>query len=120
MPAASKITLWHNPHCSKSRRALQLLRERGADLDVVAYLDAPPSVEELDRVLRALRLEPRALIRTQEAAYRDLGLADAALGRDALIAAMAAHPILIERPIAIRGDRAVIGRPPENVLVLLE
>ncbi|HEY0660656.1 MAG TPA: arsenate reductase (glutaredoxin) [Lysobacter sp.] len=112
-------TLFHNPRCSKSRSALDLLRERGIEPRVVAYLDTPPSAEELRVLLHMLALPARALLRTGEAEYLDLGLDDPELSDAALITAMAAHPRLIERPIFINNGRAVIGRPPERVLELI-
>ncbi|MUV14734.1 arsenate reductase (glutaredoxin) [Noviluteimonas gilva] len=110
---------FHNPRCSKSRGALALLAEHGVQPQVVAYLDTPPSKAQIREIVRKLGLPARALLRTGEDAYKDLGLADPALTDAALIDAMHAHPILIERPIFVRGDRAVIGRPIENVLQLL-
>jgi arsenate reductase len=114
------IQLFHNPRCSKSREALALLRERGVEPDVVSYLKSPPTAARIDLLLTQLGLEPRQLMRCGEAVYKELGLDDPALSRAALIAAMAANPILIERPIAVRGERAVLGRPPEKVLALLD
>lgn len=113
------LTLYHNPRCSKSRAALQLLEERGLQPTVVHYLDTPPSAAQLREVLDKLGLPPRQLLRSGEDEYRHLNLADQALTDDALIEAMVAHPRLIERPILITADRAVIGRPPENILELL-
>ncbi|CAH0218012.1 Arsenate reductase [Pseudomonas sp. Bi70] len=113
------LTLYHNPRCSKSRAALQLLEERGLQPTVVHYLDTPPSAAQLREVLDKLGLPPRQLLRSGEDEYRQLNLADQALTDDALIEAMVAHPRLIERPILITADRAVIGRPPENILELL-
>lgn len=113
------ITLYHNPRCSKSRQALELLEARGASPTIVRYLETPPDAATLRRLLAALGLPARALLRTGEEEYRTLGLDNPALDEEALIAAMAAHPRLIERPVAVRGDKAVIGRPPENVLELL-
>ena len=114
----SDVTVWFNPRCSKCRGAEELLLDRGVRPELVRYLDDPPPRAELERVLGLLgEDDPRAMMRTGEAVYKELGLADA--GRDALLDAMVEHPILIERPIVIRGDRAVIGRPPENVLDLL-
>ncbi|NUS38887.1 MAG: arsenate reductase (glutaredoxin) [Lysobacter sp.] len=111
--------LYHNPRCSKSRGALELLRERGIEPVVVPYLEQPPRVDELRALLRLLGLPPRALLRTGEEDYAALGLDDPALDDEALLAAMHAHPRLIERPILVHGGRAVIGRPPERVLDLL-
>ncbi|WP_028934094.1 arsenate reductase (glutaredoxin) [Pseudonocardia spinosispora] len=112
------VTIWHNPRCSKSRGALALLTENGVDPQVVRYLDEAPSRDELVSVLRRLGTDdPRAITRTGEARFRELGLADA--GPEQLLDALAANPVLIERPIVQAGDRAVVGRPPERVLDLL-
>ncbi|KQY51325.1 arsenate reductase (glutaredoxin) [Lysobacter sp. Root494] len=111
--------LYHNPRCSKSRGALELLHERGIEPRVIAYLETPPTAEELRELLRMLGLPARALLRSGEDEYEALGLADPALSEDALIATMVAHPRLIERPIFVHHGRAVIGRPPEQVLGLL-
>ena len=111
--------LYHNPRCSKSRGALELLQERGIKPRVIAYLDTPPATDELRELLSMLALPARSLLRTGEEEYATLGLADPSLPDDALIAAMVAHPRLIERPIFVHGGRAVIGRPPEQVLTLL-
>lgn len=113
------LTLYHNPRCSKSRAALELLTARGLKPRVVAYLDTPPDPPTLRELLRLLQRRPRALMRTGESVYEALGL-DAVEDDDALIEAMCAHPVLIERPIVTDGERAVIGRPPENVLTLLD
>jgi arsenate reductase len=110
---------FHNSRCTKSRGALALLAEHGIEPEVVNYLDTPPSPAELRDLLRKLGLPARGLIRTGEDLYQQLGLADPSLTDAALIDAMHTHPILIERPIFVRGDRAVIGRPIENVLQLL-
>ena len=112
------VTVWHNARCSKSRGACALLDERGVDASVVRYLDQPPSRAEIQRVMTLLGIsDPRQMMRTNEPVYRELGLAGA--DADALLDAMAQHPILIERPIVIRGDHAVIARPPERLLELL-
>lgn len=109
-----QVCVWFNPQCSKCRGAKELLDERGVDADYLRYLDDTPSRAELERVLGLLgEDDPRAMMRTGESVYKELGLADA--DRDALLDAMVAHPILIERPIVIRGDRAVIARPPERL-----
>ena len=117
-PGPPGFTVWFNPSCSKCRTVQGILAERGFDADYVRYLEQTPSRAEIETVLGLLGTDdPRTIIRTGEAVYRELGLGDA--GRDALLDAMVANPILIERPIVIRGDRAVVGRPPENVLALL-
>ena len=114
----NEITLWHNPRCSTSREALALLRQEGVEPVIVEYLRTPPDAAELERVLARLGVEPLQLIRTGEAVWKDVGT-DPTLDRDALIALMVANPVLIQRPIALRDDRAVLGRPPERVLDLL-
>ena len=111
---------YHNPHCSKSRAALELLRQRGIDPVVVNHLESPPSAAELGDIVKMLGLPVRALLRTGEKEFVDLGLADESLADAILIASMTAHPRLIERPIFVHRLRAVIGRPPERVLELLE
>lgn len=112
-------TLFHNPRCSKSRAALELLRQRGVEPDIRDYQQQPPTVAELVDLLQKLGTDARGLLRTGEAEYTAQGLDDASLDDAALLAAMAANPRLIERPIFIDGARAVIGRPPERVLALL-
>jgi arsenate reductase (glutaredoxin) len=113
------LTLYHNPRCSKSRGALELLEARGLAPNIIRYLENPPSAAELRELLGKLGLAPRELLRTGEDEYKELNLADADLSDEQLIAAMVTHLRLIERPILIAGDRAVIGRPPEKVLELL-
>ena len=111
-------TVWFNPNCSKCRTVQGILAERGVDANYVRYLEQTPTRAEIEAVLAQLGTDdPRTIMRTGEAVYKELGLADA--DRDALLDAMVANPILIERPIVIRGDRAVVARPPENVLDLL-
>jgi arsenate reductase len=113
------LTLYHNPRCSKSRSALQLLEARGLTPTIVRYLETPPNASQLQDLLGKLGLNARQLLRTGEDEYQALGLADPGLSEGQLIAAMAAHPKLIERPILVAGDQAVIGRPPEKVLEIL-
>ena len=116
---SKSIQIWHNPRCSKSRQTLALLEERGHTPKVVKYLEEPPSKAAIKRVLQALDIEPRELMRTKEKPYKELGLADKSKTKAELIAAMAEHPVLIERPVVIVGDRAALGRPPEDVLGIL-
>ncbi|GAB2516976.1 arsenate reductase (glutaredoxin) [Lysobacter humi (ex Lee et al. 2017)] len=116
----AEIRLFHNPRCSKSREAHALLASRGVAFEEIRYLETPPTVDDLQALVARLGLPARALLRTSEDAYAALGLDDAALPDAMLLAAMAAHPQLIERPILVVGDRAVIGRPPERVLELLD
>jgi arsenate reductase len=113
------VSIFYNPACSNCRTAEAILRERGVDADYVRYLEKAPSRAELEQVLQLLGTDdPRAIVREKEPVYAELGLGDA--GRDELLDAMAAHPILIQRPIVIRGDRAVVARPPERLLELLD
>lgn len=111
--------LMHNPRCSKSRAALQLLQANGVAFAVRPYLEQPPTRDELRVLLAQLGIGARELLRSGEAEYEALGLADPSLDDAALIDAMTAHPRLIERPVFVHGQRAVIGRPPERVLALL-
>ena len=113
------IEFWHNPRCSKSRQALALLQDRGAQVDLRLYLADTPSPEAIAQARAALGQPPVIdMMRPGEKRFKELGLSKT--DDDAtLLAAMAANPILIERPLAISGDRAVIGRPPERVLDLL-
>lgn len=113
------VTIYHNPRCSKSREALSLLRDRGIEPQVVEYLKDPPSAAVLSALLAGLGLEPRALMRRKEPEYAELGLDNPNLSREALIAAMVAHPRLIERPIVVKDGRAALGRPPQAVLDIL-
>ena len=112
-------TLYHNPRCMKSREALELLRRQGIEPQIREYLKDPPDSETLISLLQQLRISPRALLRTKELPYKELNLNDKNLTDQTLIEAMVQHPILIERPIFIHQDQAVIGRPPEQVLSIL-
>lgn len=113
------VTLYHNPRCSKSRDALGLLRDKGVEPEVILYLETPPTAKSLTALLAKLGISARDLLRKSEDAYKELNLANEKLSEAALIKAMVENPKLIERPIAINGDKAVIGRPPENVLTIL-
>ncbi len=119
MPSLSPVVLWHNPRCSKSRATLELLRERGTEPAIIDYQKTPPTSSEIERALKLLDIEPRALMRKSEAVYAELGLDDPKLTRKQLVAAMATHPILIERPLVFTNGKAAIGRPPEAVLAIL-
>lgn len=115
----TELTLYHNPRCSKSRGALELLEARGLTPKVVRYLETPPNAAELRDLLAKLGLSARQLLRTGEDEYKALHLDSADITEDQLIAAMVAHPKLIERPILVAGSKAVVGRPPEKVLEIL-
>jgi arsenate reductase len=118
-PNMTNLTLYHNPRCSKSRSALQLLEERGLNPNIVRYLETPLSAAELHELLRKLGIRARQLLRTGEDEYKALGLNDPELTDEQLIAAMVSQPKLIERPILVAGDKAVVGRPPESILEIL-
>ena len=116
----SDCTIYHNPRCSKSRQTLALLQERDLDIITVAYLESPPSIEELDRICQALDVEPLGLMRTKEKRFTELGLDKGdQRSRQEWLQLMVDNPILIERPIVVIGDKAAIGRPLENVLNIL-
>ena len=110
--------IYHNPRCSKSRQTLALLTERDNDVEIVEYLKTPPTAHEIETLLTMLDLEPRALMRTKEAVYKELGLAGVD-DRASLVKAMAENPILIERPVVVANGKAALGRPPEQVLDIL-
>ena len=114
------ITIYHNNRCSKSRDTLALLKEKGIEPKIVAYLETPPDAATLRGLLNKLGLaDARALMRKGEDEYKALNLAEPSLTQDALINAMVANPKLIERPIVVNGNQAALGRPPENVLAIL-
>lgn len=111
------MIIYHNPRCSKSRQTLALLQENHVSFEVIEYLKQPPSYEELQDILRKLNKRPKDLLRTKESIFSELNLD---LENDeAVIQALLEHPILIERPIVVTAERAVIGRPPELVLDIL-
>ncbi len=113
------VTIYHNPRCSKSRQTLAIIESKGIKPTIVEYLNYPPSKDALDAILTKLGYEdPRELMRTSEAPYKELGLARTRK-RDTLLKAMVDYPILIERPIVVSGKKAIIGRPPENVMEIL-
>lgn len=116
---ADKITLYHNPRCSKSRQALKLLQERGVEPEIVEYLKTPPGRSRIEKILRALPNELHETVRRKEPEYKKAGLTgDSSL--EEVAAAIAEYPKILERPVAVRGSRAVLGRPPERVLEILK
>ncbi len=115
----SEFTIYHNPRCSKSRNTLALLQEHGIEPDIVLYLETPPDAAHIRELLGKLGIDAALLVRRGEEAYKSSGLGKDSSEED-LVAAMAAHPKLIERPIVVRGQRAVLGRPPENALDLID
>jgi len=116
---ADKITIFHNPRCSKSRQTMELLHEKSVTPEVVEYLKTPPDYQTIDDILKMLNIEPRQLMRTGEAEYKENDLSDESLSRKQLIEAMVNFPKLIERPIVIKNGKAAIGRPPTAVLEIL-
>jgi arsenate reductase len=114
------ITIYHNPRCSKSRATLELLRAQGYEPHIIEYLKEPPGEKELATILRLLGLKPRELMRRKETEYKQENLADPDLKDKDLIKAMHEHPVLIERPIVLARGKAALGRPPEDVLKILE
>ena len=113
------VKIYHNPRCSKSRETLQLLKSQGIEPDIIEYLKNPPVKTELEDILQKLNIQPRQLMRTKEAEYKEMALNNEGLTRDALIDAMLKTPKLIERPIVLANNQAAIGRPPEAVLSIL-
>ncbi len=113
------IQIYHNPRCSKSRATLALLQEKGFEPEVIDYLKTPPAVETLEALARALGMTPEQMIRRGEAAFAEAGLDRPGIDDTALFRAIHEHPILLQRPIVVAGDRARIGRPPEAVLEIL-
>lgn len=111
------VTFYHNPRCRTSRAALELLRKRGIEPEIIEYLKTPPTAPELKRILKLLGISARDLLRPKEG--KEVGLTKPGLAEDAIVAGMVKHPIAMERPIAVCGKRAALGRPPGNVLSVL-
>ena len=114
------MKIYHNPRCSKSRQTLALIQESGKTVDIIQYLDTPPTANELAEVLNLLRMAPQELVRTKEALFKELGLHEQTLTDQQWIQILCENPKLIERPIVVSGNKAVIGRPPELVKPLLD
>ena len=113
------ITIYHNPRCTKSRETLALLKQHGIEPRIIEYLKATPSALELKGIARKHGLKPRDIVRDTETRYAELGLKDRKVSDDELLALISANPILLQRPIVVNGNKAAIGRPPENVLSIL-
>lgn len=113
------VTIYHNPRCSKSRQTLQLLQDRGIEPEIVEYLKNPPDLETLQALQRKLGVAAAEMLRDNEDEYRQLGLNAPDVGDDDKLQAVTQHPRLLQRPIVVKGDKAAIGRPPENVLDIL-
>jgi arsenate reductase len=114
------VTIWHNPRCSKSRQTLDLLKSKGVEPTVREYLKQPPSKAEVEKLIAQVGGDPRELIRDGEAEFKALKLRKADLTKADIVKAIAAHPVLLQRPIVVKGTHAAIGRPPEAVLPLLK
>ena len=114
-PAVAKVTIYYNPRCRKSREALQIIKEKGIEPEIRYYLEEPPSQSELAEILRKMGKRPRDIFRKSEPLYKDLGLKNKDLTDEILLDYLHKYPILIERPIVVRGQRAVLGRPPEDI-----
>ncbi|TWT15761.1 arsenate reductase (glutaredoxin) [Reyranella sp. CPCC 100927] len=117
--SGAAVTIWHNPRCSKSRDTLALLREQGVDPVVREYLKEPPSRKEVETLLDLLGGEPRALLRDGEAEFKSTGRKAAGISRKDVVDLIAAHPVLLQRPVVVAGKKAAIGRPPEAVLKVI-
>ncbi len=115
----STITIWHNPKCSKSREGLELLQESGSNFKTLKYLDSPITTSQIQELLKQLGISARALMRTKEEVYKELDLAHES-DESKLIEAMVQYPRLIERPIVISGNRAIIGRPSSLIVEFLK
>ncbi|WP_455212232.1 arsenate reductase (glutaredoxin) [Kaarinaea lacus] len=113
------VKIYHNPRCSKSRQTLSILQEHGIEPEIINYLQQPPSKAQLKNILVLLDMQPRDLIRKKEPEYKAHHLDDPSLSKEQLLDAMIQHPKLIERPIVVNGNKAVLGRPPENVLEII-
>ena len=114
----NKITIWHNPSCSKSREAMSILEANNLQAEVVKYLESTPSVTQIKEILKMLDITPRELMRKKEDIYKELNLQDET-DNNALIQAMAKNPKLIERPVIIKGNKAIIGRPTDKITEFL-
>lgn len=115
----NSVVIYHNPRCSKSCRALELLRAYGIEPRIIDYQQNPPEIAELERILQLLGCEPRQLMRPQEPEYAAAGLADMGLTHQQLVGALHDYPKLIERPIVLANGKAALGRPPERILEIL-
>jgi arsenate reductase len=117
--ASMRVTIWHNPKCGTSRKVLEMIRAKGVEPTIVDYVKSPPSVAEIKAALAQMGAKPRELLRRRGTPYDELGLDDDKLGDAALIAAMHAHPILIERPVVRTAKGTRLCRPPERLKEIL-
>lgn len=114
-----KTVIYHNPRCSKSRETLQIIADKQVDVEIIEYLEEPPTAEKLKGIIAMLGVSARDLLRTTEPVYKEAGLEDEALGDDEIIDAIVEYPALLQRPIVISDGKAVIGRPPSRVLEII-
>ena len=115
----ARLTIYHNPSCSKSRETMQILHGKNLNPRVIEYLNDPPTQQELKTIIEMLGISARDLLRTTEPVYQEARLDDEALSEDEIITAICQHPLLLQRPIVVSGNRAVIGRPPTKVLEII-
>ena len=115
-----EFTIYHNPRCSKSRQTLQILRDRGIEPNIIEYLKTPLQKDELKKISTSLGFRPKEFVRKNESDFKERNLVNHLEDDDKMIEAMAAYPKIIERPIVVLKDKAVIGRPPDNVLKLIK
>ena len=113
------LKIYHNPRCSKSRKTLQIIRDHGVEPEVVEYLKTPPTESEIKKISTLLGLDPKRFVRTSENDFKENGLSEKISDNEAMFRLMAKFPKVIERPIVVSDDSAIIGRPPENVLKIL-
>ena len=113
------VTIYYNPRCSKSRATLELLQEKGIEPEIIEYMDTPPDIDTLKKLVEMLGITPRELMRRHEQVFKDAGLDDPTFTDDELLEAISQCPSLLERPIVVNGDKAAMGRPPETVLDIL-
>lgn len=113
------LSIYHNPRCSKSRQTLQIIEDKGLEVKIIEYLKTPPTKKELAEIIEKLGISPRQLLRKGEEAYKTYDLGNAKLSDSKIISCMVDEPKLIERPIVVNGNKAVLGRPPENVLGII-
>jgi arsenate reductase len=118
-PSRRPVTIWHNPRCSKSRETLALLQAHGVEPAIREYLKAPPTATEVERLLDLLGGAPRMLLRDGEAEFKAIGRKAADLDRQEIVQLIVRHPVLLQRPVVVAGDKAAIGRPPEAVLEII-
>lgn len=115
----TNLIIYHNPRCSKSRQTLEIIEDKAVDVKIIDYQKSPPSKAELKKILKSLNLKAQDIMRKKEAEYEASGLNNLDLTEDEQLDLMIAYPKVIERPIVVKGDKAIIGRPPEKVLTLL-